>query len=347
MTVAAPAFATSSPVIYNRPSRSYVISRVNPLHISRSQRPAFIACASKHPDAGLTGKAGVTGTVCTNLFPIPILGGYGWFLTVYERNFASSVGPFVARVVNPYAINFEFRPGQSISSTDRSDKHATLNGIAAGNLNVQNTLKKLSSQKSIAYELRFFERGGSEFLSKRRNELHVLPSADSGDNSSPIWNDPAPTYRVVDKSESFEVREVYSGADEIPGNPPRLEWFAMNLFPLFPLAKYSAFVCVWRQHRDTSPVAIDKRGKQLRLRVVDALKLPDDVDTPPGEKFAVSAFSGSVSDGAIAKQHKILLDAIATSSVAATSNTDFRVVVDNKPNTFTPNRQNEIWVPIR
>lgn len=342
------AFHTSVPVLFRRYASAHVNSRKRATFGTLRKQLVVKACAKNHPDAGLISKAGVTGTVCTNLFPLPILGAYGWFLTVYKRDTAASVGPFAARIVGPYAIQLKFLSGKPPEKSDRSDTHVTIKGVAAGNLNVRNAVKRLLPQGG-PFELQFFERGGSELLSNRRNELHAGQENTSDDLDNSAWNEVAPTYRTVASEKGFVVREVYSGADEAPRNAARFEWFSMNLFPLFPLAKYSAFVCVWRQRRDTSPVAIDKRGKELHLRVVDSLALPDNTEVPsPVAKFAVAEFNGAVSDASATKQHRKLLTAItASSSVTALSETDFRILVDNKPNTFTQRRRNEIWVPIQ
>lgn len=317
---------------------------------SVKQRRALTVSASDAPDAGLIPKPGITGTVCTNLFPIPLLGGYGWFLTVYKRDTAASVGPFVARFPHNNAVHFQFSPGLPESSSDKSDKHTSFPGIAAGNINVRTALKKLGAEKTH-HELRFFEKGGSQLFTNRRNELHILSSendATADDSYDLAWTDIAPTYRVVSRTSSYEVREVYTSDGISPRSPARFEYFCMNLFPIFPLWRYSAFVCVWRQHRDTSPVAIDKHGTKMELRVFDPLELPEQVEIPdPIGKFAVKTFKGAVSDVIIANEHRSILAAISSSpSLKATSENDFRVVVDNSPNTFTPSRRNEIWVPV-
>lgn len=312
-------------------------------------KATWSASADAVPDAGLIPKAGVTGTICTNLFPIPILGGYGWFLTVYKRDIAASVGPFVARFPDNNTIQFRFRPGQKASSSDDSEIHRAFRGVAAGNINVRTALKKLA-REDADYELRFFEKGGSQLLTNRRNELHINSSDGSGEDmvENILWRDTAPTYRVVSRSSSYEVREVYASGGFQARKPARFEYFCMNLFPIFPLWKYSAFVCVWRQHRNTSSVSIDKHGKGMELKVLDALELPESAETPtPIGKFAVRSFNGVVSDTTVTTEHRDTLNAIAASpTIKATSHEDFRVVVDNTPNTLTSRRNNELWVPV-
>lgn len=122
----------------------------------------------------------------------------------------------------------------------------------------------------------------------------------------------------------------------------------MSLFPIFPLADYSAFVCVWRQLPNMASVAIDRRGPSLRLSWFDPLELPKDVDPPERyAAFAVKVFLGTVRDEVAEQQHRMLLDAIrASPSYTAVSQEDFRIVVDNRPGVFAPQRRNEIWVQV-
>lgn len=318
-----------------------------------------------YPDAGFIASPGVTGTTCTNLFPIPVLGAYGWFLTVYDRDIASSVGPFVVSVDEVGAIKLGFEPQRAAMKTASNPSSTTpesvskdqvkvFNGIAAGNLNVKNILTKLNAVGK-AFQLKFFERGQSEFFFQRRNELHISPSSSQSFllPHAPLWSDVAPTYRVIPSLskplKNFQVRELYSGAGEQPKTPVIFEWFGMNLFPIFPLAKYSAFVCVWKQDRGSSSVAIDKQGKSLCLNNFDPLPLPDGIETPqPVGLVAVRTFSGAVSDQSVTENHKALLEVISeTGDLMPESESDFRICIDNTPNKLTQARKSEIWIKLR
>lgn len=318
-----------------------------------------------YPDAGFIAIPGVTGTICTNLFPIPVLGAYGWFLTVYDRDIASSVGPFVVSVDEVGAIKLGFEPqraatktpsnsSSTVSESASNDQVKVFNGIAAGNLNVKNILAKLNAVGK-AFQLKFFERGQTEFFFQRRNELHISPSSSQSLllPHTPLWSDVAPTYRVIPSLsqplENFQVRELYFGAGEQPKNPVTFEWFGMNLFPIFPLTKYSAFVCVWRQDRGSSSVAIDKQGKTLYLNNFDPLPLPDGIETPqPVGLVAVRTFSGAVSDQSVTENHKALLQSISkTGYLMPESESDFRICIDNTPNRLTQARKSEIWIKLR
>lgn len=200
------------------------------------------------------------------------------------------------------------------------------------------------------YLLKFFEKGGTEPFWSRRNEVHIEQGKDDQGAVMPdAWTDPAPTFRVVARASTYEVRQLYSGAGLPPRNVSNFEFVAMNLFPIPVLAKYSCFVCVWRQRDDTSPVAIDKVGGNVRLSFFDPLELPEAEEcSPPAiASFAVKVFFGAVTDAIVASQHKVLLVAIAASpSTRAVSDNAFRIVVDNRPGVVTPNRRNELWVQV-
>lgn len=285
----------------------------------------------------------MTGTVCTNLFPIPVFGAYAWFLSVYDRDLASSAGPFVATVYDsPAVIKLGFRPEEKQTPETESPVHRVFNGPAAGNLNVQNLLNQLGAIGKT-FQLKFFERGKSEWFFQRRNELHLT----SDTVALPFIGDCTPIYRVIPSlsTEEFEVREVYSGGGEQVKNPVNFEWFNMNLFPIFPLAKYSAFVCVWRQDRASSSVAIDKVGKDLMLSNFDPLPVPEGIETPaPVALVAVRKFTGAASDESVTANHRVLCDAVSkVDSLSLESQTDFRIVIDNTPNTLTQKRKSEIW----
>lgn len=326
--------------------------RLAPRPLLPRTRPASVSCSTPtssadHPDAGFISEPGVTGTFSANLWPIPLLGAYGWFLNVYNRDKAAKVGPFVAQFPDPNSILLHFRPG--LSESQRSPNLKVFPGVAAGNLNVRNNLRALCEQDS-PHELRFFERGASESPLKRRNELHLLdPVSAPPPTPDPLWDDLAPTYRTLRRSSAFEVRALYSSAGTAPRDSPVFEYFCMNLFPLPVLRDYSAFVCVWRQNRLTSPVAVEKRGKHIRLTMCDALPLADGAEEPndPVGRFAVRVFYGPTSDRVVADLHRSLLAAIRDDpALSAASDVDFRVVMSSAPNTLAVKRRNELWVQL-
>lgn len=305
---------------------------------SQSSQQVFI---NDVPDAGLISKPGPTGTTCASLFPIPILGSYNWFLTVYKRDLAASKGPFCLDVFDPQTLRFSFLPDHSSSEPPNSNV-AKFNGVAAGNLNVQNHLRKLNH--SGPHRLLFFDRGSKENLFQRRNQLETL-SKDCEDQD--IWTDPAPTFQVTVRSSAFEIRDLYSSAGEKARNPSKFEYFAMNLFPIYPLQDYSAIVCVWHLRSQTSPVAIDKRQGSIRLSFFDPLEIPSDITPPPtAARFAIKAFNGGVTDTIVTEQHQTLLNALAAANITVSNKNDFRIVNESKPGQIAAKRRNEIWVQV-
>lgn len=305
---------------------------------SQSSQQVFI---NDVPDVGLISKPGPTGTTCAPLFPIPILGSYNWFLTVYKRDLAASKGPFCLDVFDLQTLRFSFLPNHSSSDSSNS-KVAKFNGIAAGNLNVQNRLRKLNH--SGPHRLLFFDRGGKENLFQRQNQLETL-STDSEDKD--IWTDPAPTFQVTVRSSAFEIRDLYPSVGEKARNPSRFEYFAMNLFPIYPLQDYSAVVCVWHLRSQTSPVAIDKRQGCIRLSFFDPLEIPSDIKPPPvAARFAIKAFNGGVTDTVVTKQHQTLLNSLASANITVSNKNDFRIVSESRPGQIAAKRRNEIWVQV-
>lgn len=321
---------------------SRTCSRTPPSNIPRA--------SSNVPDAGLTAKAGDTGTYCGSLWPIPLLGGYNWLLNVYDRDLASSVGAFVVNHGSQRDITLAFDSEQKPSQTGTSKSHISFSGIATGNINVLSALRKVG-YKGANYQLRLFEKGGAEPFFKRQNEVHVVDSMARRDSSEVIdpWQDPAPTYAVTGNYPSFELRDLYAGGGAKPRAPSSFEYFAMNLFPIFPFTKYSCFVSVWRRKPDTSPVAIDKRSKKIRMSFFDPIKLPLDFQDRPAKLacFAVRSFRGAIKDDVVYKEHKSLLETInSTGSMKPVSEKDFRIVVYNDVATLSRNLQNELWVQI-
>lgn len=303
------------------------------------------------PDAGLITKPGITGTVCTNLWPIPVFGAYSWFLNVYDRDVAAAKGAFTIQASrNATRLTLSFSDATK-AGQPKSDSHRTFPGIVTGNLNVDKHLRELADPTS-PYLLKFFEKGGSEFFFQRQNEIHLPDPSSTESNSDGIWADAAPTYFVLSQLPEFEVREIHSVVKAAPRSPSKFEYFAMNLHPIFPLAKYSCFVCVWKQKAGTPSVAIDKMKGSLALsffqpREIASLPTKSEVSSLGIAKFAVKTFLGAVTDGSIAAEHKFLLSAIRESpSIACCSETDFRVVLENTPNTLTSKRRNEIWIQV-
>lgn len=340
------AFATATPIRFHCvPLKRHSCSRKCTFTAEAESPPV----ALKRPDAGLIGRRGVTGTLLANLWPVPILGDYSWFLNVYDREIAASVGPFVVDAEDGSLI-LEFCPGQKPEEGNDGKSFRAFPGIATGNINIRKAVEDMDD--GGRYQLRMFEKGGSENFFTRRNEVHLDASVESARDLTDVWRDPAPTYKVISRASSYEIREIYAGCGSSPRSTSPLEYFAMNLFPIFPFMKYSCFVCVWRQRQTTSPVALDKLDHQLRLSFFDPLEIPNveeqgDDTLPAIAQFAVKVFYGAVTDGLAAIQHKSLLEAISSSpSTRAVSENNFRLVLDNSPNTVTPNRRNEIWVQV-
>lgn len=214
-------------------------------------------------------------------------------------------------------------------------------GIATGNINVRRAVDKLNI--SDAYELLMFEHSALEPFFSRRNQVQKHSHVQLPDASV----DAAPLYTVQCKEKTYEIRQLFASGGALPRNPSKFEYFAMNLNPILPFTAYSCFVCVWKQFERACPVSIDKIDGRIYLRFFDALNISDDTDgLIATARYAVKVFFGAVTDTIVAEQHRILKKQLAESNRVVVSDNDFKLVVDNSPRVFTPNRRNEIWVEI-
>lgn len=347
--VTLPVIAFATPVHFLDTTLSHSAQRrAAPL----SPRRAAPSAALTVPDAGLVSEKGITGTVCTNLWPLPILGSYGWFLNVWRSDVAADVGAFAMHSAANTKLTLRFAPGEKPRVNDGSVR--AFNGIVTGNYNVAAAVRELGDAgEKASYEVLMFDKGnGKETFLQRNNEVRLVKGLEAErPGEEGFWNCHAPTFVVSERSSSYEVRQCYSSGGSPPRSFSKMEYFAMNLFPIAPFAKYSCFVCVWKQSKDTCPVAIDKVEGKVSLMPFDCLEIQasDAVsDLPTIGRFAAKFFFGAVTDAVASQQHKQLLNALRSSpSHVAKSSTNFRVVVDNKPGVVTPNRRNEIWVELR
>lgn len=296
------------------------------------------------PEAGLIENAGVTGTTCANLWPIPILGKYGWFLNVYRRDAAERIGGFRVRVPRQGSLNLSFTTEDNMK---RCNEHRSFNGIATSKFNIAAAVKSLD-EMSQTHEVLMREGDGLSNFWSQRNEVRVAPFSESGMSS--LWTDATPSFAVRERDSTFEIREYFSGNGEQPRGATALEYFGMNLSPIVPFQDYSCVVCVWRQHASTCCVAIDKVAKSVHLSFFDARKLSvDNMDEgKPLGQFAVRSFIGGVTDATAFREHAQLLAAIdASNSFDAVSCIDYRIVVSNAPQTLTAKRKCEIMVEVQ
>lgn len=322
--------------------------------IKQTYTPTAMETGGIRPDAGLIKETGITGTLCTNLWPIPILGGYGWFLNVYDRELAAKTGPFVINWSGEGDVRLGFEEGRKREEKEESGKHVAFSGVVTGNINVKSAMQKMEKEGD-GYMVRIFEKGGKENVLQRRNEVHAVTERSGRKDSevADLWNDAAPTYKVISQASAYEVREVYSGGGSLAREGSAFEYFAMNLSPIFPFAKYSCFVCVWKQRAGTCGVAIDKYEQDIRLSFFDPVETTEGTEwwKEGGGvlgRFAVTMFYGPVTDRVVASEHRRLLSAIAASpSTSAVSEVNFRIVVDNSLYTFGGNRKNELWVEVK
>jgi hypothetical protein len=113
---------------------------------------------------GLVASPGSTGSCAANLWPIPIIGSYGWTLFVWKR--ADLRGNAVSvHVQDTSATKLAIAIAPSPAKIDSSAVHRTVKGILTGDYNVASFLEDLQSSSSRGYRLIFQDRPSSNFLS--------------------------------------------------------------------------------------------------------------------------------------------------------------------------------------
>eukprot|EP00171_Calliarthron_tuberculosum_P003539 IDg3539t1 len=300
-------------------------------------RPRVTSMCANTPDAGLIAKAGVTGTTSANLWPIPILGAYGWFLNVYRRDAAQRCGAFRVHVAHPRSLSISFAP--DVEARDGSARR----GVATSRYSVKGALCALGLEADEAHDLVLFEDKSATFWTRR----YEVRAATREREVWALWEARATAYVVHERGARLEVREHFDTCRLDLQGTGTLDYFAMNLNPLPLFSAYSCVVCVWRQCEQTSAVAIDKRGKEVRLLFVDATKTDSGEASGRGSRslgwFAVRAFFGGVTDAVAHREHALLLAAVdAQRGFDALSRTDFRIVMQNVARTVTAKRKCEI-----
>jgi hypothetical protein len=138
-------------------------------------------------------------------------------------------------------------------------------------------------------------------------------------------------------------------SENAPGS--KFQYFAMSLAPIPILGPYTCFVAVNRQQKGYSEwTAFDKIGKSAQLSLVrwDAA-LPNDVNVDDSSfisKVGVVEFRGTVTDEKATQMHRDLLRWIKVAGYQTKSETQFRILMGNKPGVMMTNRRNMLVVEL-
>ena len=180
----------------------------------------------------------------------------------------------------------------------------------------------------------------------------------AGRRHGPLPYDPAPTTRLRARGRGYDLRDVYSGGGATARLPARLNFWSQTLWPVPLLGAYTSCVSVWKQEAGMSSVAMDKSGADGSLTVYPFDPLPVaeeqvggtavDLEAPPPllGTFAVRTWYGGVRDGPVKRHRKRMVDALTAAGVGIVDADSFRVVVDNKPSTWTNGRKVELWLRV-
>lgn len=123
--------------------------RKPPLISNRSTRQLWRACADANeshsrPDF-LQPVPGPTGTLCANLFPLPVLGAYGWILNVWKHSDFKDDVVAIKVSQSSQSISLGWEAGEVGANSVAALAGRTLNGTVTGNYNVASALKKLGA----------------------------------------------------------------------------------------------------------------------------------------------------------------------------------------------------------
>jgi hypothetical protein len=179
--------------------------------VPASPRPAarLTACAAQ-PSAsvanlpevatpfGLAPSPGKTGTLGANLFPLPILGDYGWILNCWrlrEEGGGEAVTARISEAADRVSLAF-----------DRDARLAAdapaITGIVTGDYNVRSACQRIASPGDTM--LTFFDRRDMPL----KTQVSIVPAASAAGDS--FWTAPALTFLDVTSvgDETFAVRDV-------------------------------------------------------------------------------------------------------------------------------------------
>jgi hypothetical protein len=157
-----PAIGAPPPGVLLSAVRS-VCPKPGPLRCGRSRRALYMQSESADaPAIGLVPAAGTTGTCAANLWPIPVLGAYGWNLFVWKRaDMHENVVCVRAHDEAATKLTFSIVPE---AATEHQTECRTISGIVTGDYNVASALAQLHASAGAGYRLTFLDGLASSFM---------------------------------------------------------------------------------------------------------------------------------------------------------------------------------------
>lgn len=138
----------------------------------------------------------------------------------------------------------------------------------------------------------------------------------------------------------MEIRQVREGSENIQGEI--LKWFAMGLWPIWPLWDYACFVCVWKSGKEVPQMAMD-RGEHGGVRL-SWVRYEEGLDGKPLGIVAVKVFYGSVMDGIVEEQRKLLVEGVRKMGMKVLEKEGVRISMENSH--ALGKRKNEMWMQV-
>jgi hypothetical protein len=181
-----------------------------PLHCGRSRRALYMQSESPEaPAIGLVPAAGTTGTCAANLWPIPVLGAYGWNLFVWKRADMNE-NVVCVRVHDGAATKLTFSIVPKSTSERQTECH-TISGIVTGNYNVAGALTQLRAPAGTGYRLTFTDGPASSFMQLKTKVTREASAAPRG--LGQFWSSDSLHFQAMDSASAqssgcFQVLQV-------------------------------------------------------------------------------------------------------------------------------------------
>lgn len=186
----------------------------------RNLRACVAADKSPARPAFLNDTPGTTGTLCANLFPLPILGGYGWLLNVWNHKELRDDSVVVCACKSGRTLSFELEPSKTDPHDATQSGNDVVKGVVTGNYNVASALAQMGEYSDAVLTVS----NGPRQLTTR-----VSVSQESHSTNS-FWSCPSLLFLTASDasvSSDISINDVF--VDENP--PPRkskFEYFAIK-----------------------------------------------------------------------------------------------------------------------
>jgi hypothetical protein len=167
---------------------------------------------STPPAIGLVPQEGTTGTCTANLWPLPILGGYGWNLFVWRRS-AMTDHAVSAHVHDLSSTKFSLSIVPREETARSADVAENIPGVVTGDYNVAAALQSMCASPLDGYRLDFMDQPANNFLNLKTQVTVARRASAPSVKSDSFWDAAGHWYAVDDtidlpQDDSFQVFRV-------------------------------------------------------------------------------------------------------------------------------------------